>query len=87
MAPGSDAYWRGICSKQIRGESSFHASRRNREQSLRECNPRHCKLARRGPSVIARKDDAPAAGQAAFNNVAAAMAFSGGGGLIQTISG
>lgn len=38
-------------------------------------------------AVAVRKDDALAAGQAASNNVAAAMAFSGGGGLIQTISG
>jgi hypothetical protein len=39
-----------------------------------------------GP-VTARKDDAPAAGQAAINNVAAVTPFSGGGGLIQTTSG
>lgn len=38
-------------------------------------------------SVAARKDDAPAAGQAAMTKVAGSMAFSGGGGLIQTTSG
>jgi hypothetical protein len=39
-----------------------------------------------GP-VTARKDDAPAAGQAAIANVAGARLLSGGGGLIQTTSG
>jgi hypothetical protein len=38
-------------------------------------------------TVTARKDDAPAAGQAAINNVAGVTPFSGGGGLIQTTSG
>jgi hypothetical protein len=37
--------------------------------------------------VAARKDDAPAACQAAINNVAAVTPFSGSGGLIQTTSG
>jgi hypothetical protein len=37
--------------------------------------------------VTARKDDAPAAGQAAIANVAGARLLSGGGGLIQTTSG
>jgi hypothetical protein len=39
-----------------------------------------------GP-VTARKDDAPAAVQAAMANVAGLGACSGGGGLIQTTSG
>jgi hypothetical protein len=38
-------------------------------------------------SVAVRKDDAPAAGQAAITNIAAVTPFSGGGGLIQTTSG
>jgi len=38
-------------------------------------------------TVAARKDDARAAGQAAFTKVAAVMPFSGGGGLIHTTSG
>ena len=38
-------------------------------------------------AVTARKDDAPAAGQAAIANVAGMVPFSGGGGLIQTTSG
>ena len=38
-------------------------------------------------TVTARKDDAPAAGQAAINNVAAVTPFSCSGGLIQTTSG
>jgi hypothetical protein len=38
-------------------------------------------------SVAARKDDAPAAGQAAITNIASVTPFSGGGGLIQTTSG
>jgi len=38
-------------------------------------------------SVTARKDDAPAAYQAAITNVADVTSFSGGGGLIQTTSG
>jgi hypothetical protein len=38
-------------------------------------------------SVTARKDDAPAADQAATTNVAGLASFSGGGGLIQTTSG
>ena len=43
---------------------------------------------RRGlTSVAVRKDDAPAAGQAAITNIAAVTPFSGGGGLIQTTSG
>jgi hypothetical protein len=37
--------------------------------------------------VAARKDDAPAAGQAAITNIAAVTPFSGAGGLIQTTSG
>jgi len=37
--------------------------------------------------VAVRKDDAPAAVQAAIANVAGSMAFSGGGGLIQTTPG
>ena len=40
-----------------------------------------------GIPVTARKDDAPAADQAATANVADMASFSGGGGLIQTISG
>ena len=39
------------------------------------------------PAVTARKDDAPAADQAAINNVAAVTPFFVGGGLIQTTSG
>jgi len=38
-------------------------------------------------TVTARKDDAPAADQAASTNVVGMMLFSGGGGLIQTTSG
>ena len=38
-------------------------------------------------SVTARKDDAPAAVQAAMANVAGLGSSSGGGGLIQTTSG
>jgi hypothetical protein len=38
-------------------------------------------------AVAVRKDDAPAAGQAAITNIAAVTPFSGGGGLIQTTSG
>ena len=38
-------------------------------------------------AVTARKDDAPAADQAAINNVAAVTPFFVGGGLIQTTSG
>ena len=38
-------------------------------------------------AVTARKDDAPAADQAAITNVVGWMVFSGGGGLIQTTSG
>ena len=38
-------------------------------------------------AVTARKDDAPAAVQAAIANVAVLAPFSGGGGLIQTTSG
>jgi predicted kinase len=38
-------------------------------------------------AVTARKDDAPAAGQAATNKVAGLGSISGGGGLIQTSSG
>ncbi len=41
---------------------------------------------RAGP-VTARKDDAPAADQAAMTKVAGSMAFSGRGGLIQTTFG
>jgi type I restriction enzyme S subunit len=37
--------------------------------------------------VTARKDDAPAADQAAITNLAGLASFSGGGGLIQTTSG
>jgi len=37
--------------------------------------------------VTAKKDDAPAATQAAITNVAGVMSFSEGGGLIQTTSG
>jgi len=37
-------------------------------------------------AVTARKDDAPAADQAAITNVVGLMVFSGGGGLIQTTS-
>jgi len=37
--------------------------------------------------VTVRKDDAPAATQAAINNVAGVMSFSEVGGLIQTTSG
>jgi hypothetical protein len=37
--------------------------------------------------VTSRKDDAPATVHAAIANVAGLMAFSGGGGLIQTTSG
>jgi hypothetical protein len=40
-----------------------------------------------GDSVTARKDDAPAAVQAANVNVAGLDSISGGGGLIQTTSG
>ena len=40
-----------------------------------------------GEPVTARKDDAAAADQAAITNVVGLMLFSGGGGLIQTISG
>jgi hypothetical protein len=39
------------------------------------------------PSVTARKDDAPAAGQAAVNNLAGSGSISVGGGLSQTTSG
>jgi len=38
-------------------------------------------------TVTARKDDAPAATQAAITNVAGVMSFSEGGELIQTTSG
>ena len=38
-------------------------------------------------AVAVRKVDAPAADQAAINNVGAVAPFSGGGGLIQTTSG
>jgi hypothetical protein len=38
-------------------------------------------------SVTARKDDAPAADQAAMSNVAGWCSISVGGGLIQTTSG
>jgi len=38
-------------------------------------------------AVTARKDDAPAADQAAITNLADLALFSGGGGLIQTTSG
>jgi len=38
-------------------------------------------------SVTAKKDDAPAAYQAAITNLAGLMPISGGGGLIQTTSG
>ena len=38
-------------------------------------------------TVTAKKDDALAATKAAFTNEAAAIQFSGGGGLIQTTSG
>jgi len=38
-------------------------------------------------AVTARKDDAPAADQAAITNLADLAPFSGGGGLIQTTSG
>lgn len=37
--------------------------------------------------VTVRKDDAPAATQAAITNVAGVMSFSEGGGLIHTTSG
>jgi len=48
---------------------------------------RSAALARARTTVTARKDDAPAADQAAMANVAGLMAFSGGGGLIQTTPG
>ena len=38
-------------------------------------------------TVTARKDDVPAADQAAITNLAGLMSISGGGGLIQTTSG
>jgi hypothetical protein len=38
-------------------------------------------------TVTARKDDAPAADQAAITNLVDLASFSGGGGLIQTTSG
>jgi len=38
-------------------------------------------------TVTARKDDAPAAYQAAITNLAGLASLSGGGGLIQTTSG
>jgi len=38
-------------------------------------------------AVTVRKDDVPAAIQAAINNVAALVPFTDGGGLIQTTSG
>jgi hypothetical protein len=38
-------------------------------------------------AVTARKDDAPAADQAAITNLAGLMPICGGGGLIQTTSG
>ena len=41
----------------------------------------------RADAVIARKDDAPAADQAAMSNVAGWCSISVGGGLIQTASG
>lgn len=44
-------------------------------------------IAMRITPVTARKDDAPAAVQAAIANVAGVRPFSGGGGLIQTTSG
>ncbi len=40
-----------------------------------------------GAPVTARKDDVPAADQAATTNLAGLMPISGGGGLIQTTSG
>jgi len=58
---------------------------------LHLCRPfgrMHHKSAQRlGPAVTARKDDAPAADQAAITNVVGLMVFSGVGGLIQTTSG
>jgi hypothetical protein len=42
---------------------------------------------KRAGTVSARKDDVPAADQAATTNVAGLASFSGGGGLIQTTSG
>ena len=44
-------------------------------------------IAMLGVTVTARKDDAPAAVQAAMANVAGMVSMSGGGGLIQTTSG
>ena len=44
-------------------------------------------IAKEAGSVTARKDDAPAAIQAAFVNVAELSSVSGGGGLIHTTSG
>jgi hypothetical protein len=38
-------------------------------------------------AVTVKKDDAPAADQAAIANITAMASFSGGGGLIQTTSG
>jgi len=46
-----------------------------------------CYVHERADPVAARKDDAPAAGQAAITNIAAVTPFSGAGGLIQTTSG
>jgi len=47
----------------------------------------HPLAVRGGDPVTVRKDDAPAATQAATTILAASLAFSDGGGLIQTTSG
>ena len=62
--------------KEIRGFCAKHADKRNAELHTGEL-----------ASVTARKDDAPAADQAAITNLAGLASFSGGGGLIQTTSG
>jgi hypothetical protein len=50
-------------------------------------DPRGHPSHREATAVTARKDDAPAADQAAMANVAGWCSISGGGGLIQTTSG
>jgi hypothetical protein len=59
-------------------EGIVHHRGERRSAAMAACSPR---------PVAVRKDDAPAADQAAMTNVAGMPSFSGGGGLIQTTSG
>jgi hypothetical protein len=67
--------------------SKAHQSRRNAFRIMRSLRYAIFRDALNCEPVTARKDDAPAAYQAAITNLAGLASFSGGGGLIQTTSG